>query len=52
MEPFLKLSYIIKMILEEYKSPEVYNWAKVPKEYEEVIGSITVVEMSNEKEVI
>ncbi len=41
---------IINMYLEEYKSSEVYNWAIVPKEYGEVIGSITVVEMSNEKE--
>lgn len=41
---------IINIYLEEYKSSEVYNWAIVPKEYGEVIGSITVVEMSNEKE--
>lgn len=41
---------IINNYLEEYKNYEVYNWAIVPKEYGEVIGSITVVEMSNEKE--
>ena len=41
---------IINIYLEEYHNSEVYNWGIVPKEYGEVIGSITVVEMSNEKE--
>jgi ribosomal-protein-alanine N-acetyltransferase len=41
---------IINIYLEEYQNSEVYNWAIFAKKYGEVIGSITVVEMSNEKE--
>ena len=41
---------IIKTWIEDYKDPEVYNWAIVPKKYGKVIGSITVVGMSNDKE--
>lgn len=41
---------ILKSWIEDYKSSEVYNWAIVPKNYGKVIGSITVVEMSVDKE--
>ena len=39
----------IKTWIKEYENPKNYNWAIVPENFGKVIGSITVVGISNEK---
>jgi ribosomal-protein-alanine N-acetyltransferase len=41
---------IINSWVKGYDNLEVYNWAIVPRNYGKVIGSISVVEYSNDKE--
>ncbi|NLW48727.1 MAG: GNAT family N-acetyltransferase [Firmicutes bacterium] len=37
----------IDSLIKSYDSPETYFWAIVPKDYNKVIGSISVIEFSN-----
>ena len=43
---------IIKMWTDSYKDPEFYQWAIVPKDLGEPIGSISVVAMVNERNIL